>query len=120
METAAEAGHLNLRLSDEAATIRLGEDIAAVLRHGDLVAISGGLGAGKTTFARALIRALAGDPELEVPSPTFPLRLDHPLPRLPIIHADLYRLEDSAELAEIGLDEGLNEAAVLVEWPERL
>ncbi len=60
------------------------------------MALSGGLGAGKTTFARALIRALAGDPAREVQSPTFPLRLDHALPRLKIVHADLYRLRRRA------------------------
>ena len=112
--------HANLRLPDEAATARLAQDVAAVLKAGDLVALSGGLGAGKTTFARALIRALAGDPALEVQSPTFPLRLDHALPRLRIAHADLYRLGDARELDEIGLDEAIAEGALLVEWPERL
>ena len=96
-------------LPDEAATARLAEDIAAVLRPGDLVALSGGLGAGKTSFARALLRALAGDPALDVPSPTFPLRIDHALPRLTVVHADLYRLGGGEELDEIGLEEALGE-----------
>ena len=109
-----------LLLPDETATARFAEDIAAVLKAGDLVALSGGLGAGKTTFARALIRALAGDPALEVQSPTFPLRLEHVLPRIRIVHADLYRLGDARELEEIGLDDAIAEGALLVEWPERL
>ncbi len=112
--------HATLRLPDEGATARLAQDVAAVLKSGDIVALSGGLGAGKTTFARALIRALAGDPALEVQSPTFPLRLDHALPRLRVVHADLYRLRDARELEEIGLDEAIADGALLVEWPERL
>lgn len=114
------AGRLMVTLADEAATARLAQDVAAVLRAGDVVALSGGLGAGKTSFARALLRALAGDPALEVPSPTFPLRIDHALPRMKVVHADLYRLRDGSELEEIGLDEALVDSAVLVEWPERL
>ncbi len=111
---------MSLRLPDEAATARLAEDIAAVLRPGDLVALSGGLGAGKTTFARALLRALADDPALEVPSPTFPLRIDHALSRIKVAHADLYRVGAVRELDEIGLDEAMGEGALLVEWPELL
>jgi tRNA threonylcarbamoyl adenosine modification protein YjeE len=114
------AARLSLRLDDEAATERLAEDVAAVLQAGDLVALSGGLGAGKTTFARALLRSLAADARLEVPSPTFPLRIDHALPRLKVAHADLYRLGGREELDEIGLDEALGEGALLVEWPEAL
>jgi tRNA threonylcarbamoyl adenosine modification protein YjeE len=120
MGSTAEAGRFSLHLPDEAATARLAEDIAAVLRAGDLVALSGGLGAGKTSFARALIRALAADPALEVPSPTFPLRIEHLLPRLKVVHADLYRIGDAAELDELGLDEALEDSALLVEWPEPL
>ena len=120
MPVASAEARFSLRLADEAATARLAEDIAAILRPGDLVALSGGLGAGKTTLARALLRALAAEPALEVPSPTFPLRIDHALPRFDVVHADLYRLTDSDELTEIGLDEALANCAVLVEWPERL
>jgi tRNA threonylcarbamoyl adenosine modification protein YjeE len=120
MPASAAAARPVLRLPDEAATARLAADIAAVLQPGDLVALSGGLGAGKTTFARALIRALAADTAREVQSPTFPIRLDHRLPRLAIAHVDLYRLQDAGELEEIGLDEALADGAVIVEWPERL
>jgi tRNA threonylcarbamoyl adenosine modification protein YjeE len=114
------AGAKSLTLADENATARLAEDIAAMLRPGDLIGLSGGLGAGKTTFARALIRALAADPAYEAPSPTFPLRIDHSLAGLKVVHADLYRLGSPGELDEIGLEDALAEGAVLVEWPERL
>jgi tRNA threonylcarbamoyl adenosine modification protein YjeE len=111
---------VSLRLPDEAATARLAEDVAAVLKPGDIVALAGGLGAGKTTFARALLRALAGDLALEVQSPTFPLRLDHVLPRLEVVHVDLYRVGDPRELEELALDDAVAEGALLVEWPEQL
>lgn len=117
MPAALQDGRRSLDLPDEAATARLAEDIAAVLQPGDLVALSGGLGAGKTSFARALIRSLADDRTLEVPSPTFPIRIDHVLPRIKVVHADLYRIGAPGELEEIGLDEALGEGAVLVEWP---
>jgi N-acetylmuramate 1-kinase len=113
-----EAG-VSLLLPDERATEQLAEDVAAVLKAGDLIALSGGLGVGKTTFARALIRALAGDPLLEVQSPSFPIRIDHALPRIKIAHADLYRIVDASELDELGLDEAINEGALVVEWPEQ-
>ena len=120
MPAASAEARFSLRLADEAATARLAEDIGAVLQPGDLVALSGGLGVGKTTLARALLRALAADPAREVPSPTFPLRIDHAFPRFDVVHADLYRLTHTDELAEIGLDEALSDSAVLVEWPEQL
>ncbi|MDQ6434207.1 tRNA (adenosine(37)-N6)-threonylcarbamoyltransferase complex ATPase subunit type 1 TsaE [Mesorhizobium sp. LHD-90] len=105
-------------LADEAATARLGEDLAAALKPGDVLALAGDLGAGKTTLARALIRASAGDPELEVPSPTFTLVQNYE-GRVPVAHFDLYRLGSPAELDELGFDEALAEGAALVEWPER-
>ena len=100
-------------LHDERTTAGLAEDIAAMLRPGDLVALSGGLGAGKTAFARALLRSLAGDPALEVASPTFPIRLDYATARLPVAHADLYRVGSADELDEIGLEEALESGAKL-------
>jgi len=111
--------HVTIDLADEAATARLAEDVAACLEPGDVVTLSGGLGVGKTTFARALIRALADDPELEVPSPTFTLAQSYAVGRVPVTHFDLYRLASPDELDEIGLDESLVSGAALIEWPER-
>lgn len=109
---------IRVELPDEAATIRLAEDIAAKLAVGDVIALRGDLGAGKTSFARALIRAVAGNPELEVPSPTFTIVQTYDT-RLPIAHFDLYRLGSADELDEIGFEEAASEGVALVEWPER-
>src|SRR4051794_12942647 len=106
-------------LPDEQATLRLMIDIANALVAGDLVTLSGDLGAGKTTFARALIRYLADDETVEVPSPTFTLMQAYELPRFPLVHADLYRLSGAAELAELGFDDMPEGAVVLLEWPDR-
>jgi N-acetylmuramate 1-kinase len=105
-------------LADEEATTRLGEDLAMALRPGDLLALSGDLGAGKTTLARGLVRAMAEDPALDVPSPTFTLVQSYEA-RVPVHHLDLYRLSSPDELDELGLDELLSDGAALVEWPER-
>jgi tRNA threonylcarbamoyl adenosine modification protein YjeE len=106
-------------LPDHEATERFAEVLAEELKPGDLVTLSGGLGAGKTTLARALVRILAGDPELEVPSPTFTLMQVYDGPRSPIVHADFYRLSGGYELVELGWDEMTENAISLVEWPER-
>ncbi len=116
---ARTASSFSVALPDEHATHRLAVDIANSLEPGDLVTLSGDLGAGKTTFARALIRYLAGDPAIEVPSPTFTLMQIYDLPQFPLVHADLFRLSGSAELAELGFDDLPEGAVVLVEWPDR-
>ncbi len=105
-------------LEDEAATIQLGEDLALALKPGDCLALSGDLGAGKSTLARAFLRAIADDDTLEVPSPTFTLVQSYEL-RIPVAHFDLYRLGHASELDELGFDEALSLGVCLVEWPER-
>lgn len=105
--------------ADEAVVVRLAERIALKLAAGDVVALSGDLGAGKTTFARALIRALLGDADAEIPSPTFSLVQTYTAPRLELAHLDLYRLAGDDDLIELGIDELLAGGAALVEWPER-
>jgi tRNA threonylcarbamoyladenosine biosynthesis protein TsaE len=104
-------------LEDERATERLGRALAAQLRAGDAVGLFGTLGAGKTTLARGVLRGLgfAGD----VASPTFPIVQSYDT-EPPLWHVDLYRIEHSGELAELGLDDARLDAALLVEWPERL
>jgi hypothetical protein len=108
-----------LPLPDLAATERLARIIADELKPGDLVTLSGGLGAGKTTLARTLIRLLAGDPDLEVPSPTFTLIQTYDTRRGAVVHADFYRLGGGGELVELGWDELTESGIALVEWPER-
>ncbi|WP_269933205.1 tRNA (adenosine(37)-N6)-threonylcarbamoyltransferase complex ATPase subunit type 1 TsaE [Aminobacter sp. HY435] len=105
-------------LPDDAATFRLGEDLAMALKAGDVLLLDGDLGAGKTTLARGLIRALASDPLHEVPSPTFTLVQSYETP-VPVHHFDLYRLSSSDELEELGFDEAVASGIALVEWPER-
>ena len=104
-------------LPDLAAMEAFGARVAAQLRPGDVVALTGGLGAGKTTLARAIIAALGH--EGEVPSPTFTIieSYDHLSP--PLVHADFYRLETPAEAQEIGLDDYRAGAVLLAEWPDR-
>ncbi len=105
-------------LPDLAAMQAYGALIAAKLEPGDVLALSGGLGAGKTTLARAIIAALGY--ENEVPSPTFTIleTYDSPPLRLPVVHADFYRLEHPSEVAELGLDDYREGAVLIAEWPE--
>src|SRR4051812_29291244 len=106
-------------LANETATANLMADLALLLNAGDVVALSGDLGAGKTVAARALIRYLASDDTLEVPSPTFTLVQTYDLPAMGVVHADLYRIGDPSELDEIGLFPLADRAIALIEWPER-
>ena len=109
----------SIELVDEGATRHFASWLSAELGPGDLVTLSGDLGTGKTTLARALIRALLDDPEAEVPSPTYTLMQSYEGPNFGIVHADLYRISDPVELAELGWEEAAENALVLVEWPER-
>jgi tRNA threonylcarbamoyladenosine biosynthesis protein TsaE len=109
----------DFRLDDEAATQRLGAALAKALQPGEAICLTGPLGAGKSTLARALIRART-TPDEDVPSPTFTLVQFYEGEGLPIAHFDLYRLSDPDEAYEIGLDEALDEGAAIVEWPQRL
>ncbi len=109
----------DVRLDDEAATARLGAAVARRLGNGEAVCLWGPLGAGKSTLARGLIRALAR-PDEDVPSPTFTLVQTYETPTLVVAHFDLYRLGGPDEAAELGLDEALDVGAAVIEWPERL
>lgn len=108
-----------IAIPDERATGVLAAQIAKFAGPDVLITLSGELGAGKTTFARALLRHLTGDPDLEVPSPTFTLMQTYYANALPIVHADLYRIESADELIELGWEEAIENALVLVEWAER-
>lgn len=99
---------------------RLAELIALKVRAGDVVALSGDLGAGKTTFARALIRAVLADPQAEIASPTFPIVVAYAAPRVTISHFDFYRLRDASDLDEIGFHDAAATGLAIVEWPERV
>ena len=109
---------MTLDLPDLVAMKAFGARIAGRLREGDVVALSGTLGAGKTTLARAVIAALGHDGE--VPSPSFAIiqTYDPPLVRLPVVHADFYRLDNPIEAEELGLDDYRDGAALIAEWPE--
>lgn len=108
---------MRVELHDEAATRALGAALAGLARPGDVIALEGGLGAGKTTLARGLVSALMG-PDTEVVSPTFTLVQTYESPCLAVWHFDLYRLDSPRELTEIGWDEAASGLS-LVEWPER-
>ena len=115
----ADDSSFTLAVPNEEALRQFAADFASALAPGDVVALAGDLGAGKTTFARALIRELADNGMLEVPSPTFTLQQTYELPRFSLIHADFYRVSEPGEFAELGFDDRPPGAVVLVEWPER-
>ena len=109
-----------IRLADLDASLALGAALAKVARPGDVIALSGELGAGKTSIARGLLAALGL--EAEAPSPSFAIvqPYDPPEVRFPVLHVDLYRIENSGEAKELGLDEARGDSLLIVEWPERL
>jgi tRNA threonylcarbamoyl adenosine modification protein YjeE len=109
----------SVALANETATAHLMADLALLIGPGDVITLSGDLGAGKTAAARGMIRYVAGDDELEVPSPTFTLAQVYDLPGFPLIHADLYRISDPGELEEIGLSPLPESTVALIEWPDR-
>jgi tRNA threonylcarbamoyladenosine biosynthesis protein TsaE len=102
-----------------AATETLAGRVGAMLRREDAILLSGPLGAGKSAFARALLRSLTGDPALDVPSPSFTIVQSYETPRGMVHHYDLWRLEPGPDLGELGLDEALRDITV-IEWPDRL
>jgi tRNA threonylcarbamoyladenosine biosynthesis protein TsaE len=107
----------SIPLPDELATARLGEALAKELRAGDVIALSGPLGVGKTTLARAIIGRLTG--RIEAPSPTFTLVETYETANFPLFHFDLYRLEKAEDIWELGIEEALDGVS-LIEWPERI
>ncbi len=113
-----EAGVWSFEAPDEATTLAIAAAQAGWLEPGDFVGLTGDLGAGKTAFARGLIRAIAEAPEFEAPSPTFTLMQVYDAPRGPVVHADFYRLRGPTELGNLGWDEAIDGAIAIVEWPE--
>lgn len=109
---------MQIRLPDQSSTEHLAARIAGLCAPGDCIALSGGLGAGKTTFARAFLRVLARDPQMEVPSPSFALVQPYDTSIGPVFHYDLWRLDGPDALYELAWDEAC-EGIMLVEWPER-
>ncbi|WP_208404858.1 tRNA (adenosine(37)-N6)-threonylcarbamoyltransferase complex ATPase subunit type 1 TsaE [Sphingobium vermicomposti] len=109
-----------LLLKDEPAMLALGRALAGLARIGDVIALEGGLGAGKTTLARGILEGLGL--EEEAPSPSFAIVQPYDVPdvRLPVAHVDLYRLDSPDEAEELALDEYLMDSLLIVEWPDRL
>ena len=111
---------MELMTTAEAQTIAAATEFAARLRPRDIVLLTGDLGAGKSVFCRAVIRALTGQPDLDVPSPTFTLVQTYEAPLAPLWHFDLYRLKAPEDIFELGWEDALSNGILLVEWPERL
>ena len=118
-ESPPQRSSLTLELKDESATASLAQVLARQALTGDVYALFGDLGAGKTSFARAFINALPGETE-DVPSPSFTLVQTYRRGPLEVWHVDLYRLSGPEETLELGLEEALAKAVTLIEWPERL
>lgn len=104
----------------ESQTAQFAAELAQKTRPGDVILLRGPLGSGKSVFARSFIRSLTGQPDLEVPSPTFTLVQIYDAPIAPIWHFDLYRLKDAEEVYELGWEDALSGGILLIEWPERL
>ncbi len=111
--------HTTIPIADEKAMEALAQKIAAISGVGDLIALSGNLGVGKTVFARAFVRSRT-TPDEEVPSPTFTLVQPYDCEPVPIYHFDLYRLNNPDEILELGFEDALADGSVLVEWPDKL
>ncbi|OSQ40578.1 tRNA (adenosine(37)-N6)-threonylcarbamoyltransferase complex ATPase subunit type 1 TsaE [Thalassospira mesophila] len=107
-------------IKNQAGTEKLAASLAATAGAGDVILMHGTLGMGKSAFCRAYIRALADNPDEEVPSPTFTLVQVYELEPLPVWHFDLYRLSDPEEVHELDIEDAFNEAVSLIEWPDRL
>lgn len=107
-----------MQLASEGETEQFGRALAALLRPGDVIALFGDLGAGKTTLTRGILAGLGISGE--VASPTFPIVQTYEDARVPLWHVDLYRIEDRAEIEELALDEAREETVLVIEWPERL
>ncbi len=105
-----------MKLKDEKATLKLGRQLAGALKPGDVVTLSGPLSAGKTTLVRGLLAALGH--RGEVPSPSFAIVQPYETLAVPVWHVDLYRIENSSDLDELGLDDIRQEGALIIEWPE--
>lgn len=105
-------------IKDEQMMADFSAEFALTLKNGDVITLTGDLGAGKTSFARALIQSVIGH-DIEVPSPTFTLVQTYDFPDFPVYHFDLYRLDTAEDVLEIGWEEALAEGVVIVEWPDR-
>ena len=111
---------MDIQVKTEEETAKIATDLASTLKPGDVILLHGTLGMGKTVFARALIRALTGNADEDVPSPTFTLIQTYGAPDGPVYHFDLYRIEDPDEILQLGWEDALDDGITIVEWPERL